>query len=80
MIVKVSCPYSCEETLICHVDTNGDPSTGIQPQGLEEVTGSCIHASAINGDLEERGEDDVKMLWSRFNDVLEYELNKIWGE
>jgi hypothetical protein len=76
MHIEIPCPYDCGKILTCIIDTVGDASVGMDPEGLEDVNGECIHAHAISEDLEEHGADRVKEWWPAFSEHVEAKLDK----
>lgn len=62
MTLEIPCPYD-EMPLTVEIDTTGDPSVGIGPDGVEQITGSCRHVGAFNASLEDDGEDALNADW-----------------
>lgn len=80
MKLQMRCPYDpCGKMMQLFIDTQGDPDVGMQPNGLEEVTG-CIHAEGVASELENNGEESVKIIWPTFAAELDKVLDSMYRE
>ena len=76
--ITVRCPYCDDDTeMVAHVDTIGDPSVGMQPDGLFQIDGPCVHVDAINEDIEEFGEENIGKKWPTFMRLIHHHYNEM---